>query len=177
MKLLPTILQSVADRQVLSINYFSLYQQEKISRLIEPLRLFLESNHWHMIVYCRLRDAHKDFRINRIASLDVSDEYFENQHSSLPTYLDSLSKKENLVKSIIQTSKESSRYIEQDKLYYGWVMKKEIGEELEMTFLTQSIEDFARWMMMFGDWAFILEPPELEKRVKDFARATLSLYQ
>lgn len=177
MKLLPTILQSVAHKQVLSINYFSLYQQEKTSRCIEPLGLFLESNHWHMIAYCRLRDAYRDFRIDRIASLDVTDEHFENQHPSLPAYLDSLSKKENLLKSIIRMSKETSRYIEQDKLYYGWVMEKEIGEEVEMTFLTQSIEGFARWMMMFGDRALILEPAELKEKVKNLARATLSLYQ
>jgi predicted DNA-binding transcriptional regulator YafY len=34
-----------------------------------------------------------------------------------------------------------------------------------MTFLTGSLESFARWFMMFGDKAEIISPQKLEDRV------------
>ena len=56
-------------------------------------------------------------------------------------------------------------------------METEAGEEVEMTFLTESLEGFARWIMMFGNSAFVLEPADLVDRVTTLAAGTLSLYQ
>jgi predicted DNA-binding transcriptional regulator YafY len=39
-----------------------------------------------------------------------------------------------------------------------------------MTFLTTSLEGFARWYMMFGDHAEIIEPVKLRGRVKEIAK-------
>jgi len=41
---------------------------------------------------------------------------------------------------------------------------------MEMTFLCYSIEGFARWYMMFGDSAEILEPVVLKERIKELAK-------
>lgn len=176
LQLLSSILQGIAEKKVLLLEYHSLYQQERTIRTAEPLGVFFETNNWHMVAYCRLRNSYRDFRIDRIISLKVTDQYYEDLHPSLPEYLDSLSSKQNLLKAVIRMEKETARYIEQDKLYYGFVMETEIENKLEMTFLTQSIEGFARWMMMFGDSAVIVEPQDLKDRVKKLAAATLSIY-
>lgn len=176
-KLLPTILQSIANKQVLAMEYVSVYQQEKTSRCLEPLGVFYESNNWHMIAFCRLRKDYRDFRVDRITGLKVTDDYFEDQHPSLSEYLDDISERQNLIKVAIRMSRDTARYIEQEKLYYGFVMETEAGKDLEMTFLTQSIEGFARWMMMFGDNATVIEPAELKERIGALALKTLALYQ
>jgi predicted DNA-binding transcriptional regulator YafY len=114
--------------------------------------------------------------VDRIHALTVSSDHFSHEHPSFPQYLDSLGGEQNLHKVIIQMDKDISRYIEQDKYYYGFVMEAEIEGSLQMTFLTQSLEGFARWLMMFGDQTIILQPEVLKEKVKTLALKTLSLY-
>ncbi len=176
-KLLPTILEAIGQKTVLSIDYHSFYKEEKTNRCLEPIGIFYEGGNWHLIAYCRLRGDYRDFRIDRISALQATGERFLDQHPSLSEYLDALSNQKSLVKAVIRIKKEVSRYIEQDKLYYGVVMEVEDTEEVEMTFLTDSLEGLARWVMMFGNNATVLEPPVLIDRVTALATETLSLYQ
>ena len=46
-----------------------------------------------------------------------------------------------------------------------------MGDKIEMTFLTCSLEGFARWYMMFGDSADIITPQTLKDNVKKIALA------
>jgi predicted DNA-binding transcriptional regulator YafY len=52
------------------------------------------------------------------------------------------------------------------KYYSGFVSERTIGDQIEMTFLTISLDGFARWYMMFGDRARILQPDSLREKVK-----------
>src|SRR5690606_31097602 len=142
-KFLPTILQAIGQKSVLSVEYHSFYKAEQTRRCLEPIGIFYESGNWHLIAYCRLRGDYRDFRIDRISALQATEEHFLDQHPSLTEYLDTLSKQKSLVKAVIRMKMETSRYIEQEKLYYGVVMEKEAGEDIEMTFLTDSLEGFA----------------------------------
>ena len=60
------------------------------------------------------------------------------------------------------------------KKYYGFVGEKENGNEVEMTFMTPSLEGLARWYLMFGDQARILEPEVFKVKVKELAEKTLA---
>lgn len=173
---LPTILHSIAKKQVLHMAYFSMYQQENTQRLIEPLGILFEHDNWHLIAYCRLRSDFRDFRIDRMRSLKLMDAHFENKFPSLQQYLDSLKGKQNLHQVTLEMTKSIANYVEQDKYYYGLVFEEEIDDKLRMTFLTQSIEGFARWVMMFGNTATILQPDELKQKVTALAREILCQY-
>jgi predicted DNA-binding transcriptional regulator YafY len=64
--------------------------------------------------------------------------------------------------------------LQERKHYYGFVSEKIEGNEIEMTFLTESLyEGFARWYIMFADYAEILEPTSLKVRVKELAEKIL----
>jgi len=176
-KLLPKILASIGQKTVLSINYHSFYKEEKTDRCLEPIGIFYEGGNWHLIAYCRLRGDYRDFRIDRISALQATEEHFLDNHPSLAEYLDTLSNQKRLIKAVVRIRKDVTRFIEQDKLYYGVVMEVEDGEDIEMTFLTDSLEGLARWIMMFGNNAVVLEPRDLVDRVTTLAAETLSLYQ
>src|SRR5690606_2143159 len=44
--LLPTVLQAIAEKEVLAMEYFSCYQQEKTSRCVDPMDIVFENNNW-----------------------------------------------------------------------------------------------------------------------------------
>ncbi|MEI6412309.1 MAG: WYL domain-containing protein, partial [Bacteroidota bacterium] len=62
-------------------------------------------------------------------------------------------------------------HLENQKYYNGFVSEKLIAEKIEMSFLTTSIEGFARWFLIFGDHAQIILPQKLKSRVKDIISA------
>ncbi|MGZ3929314.1 MAG: WCX domain-containing protein, partial [Mucilaginibacter sp.] len=49
----------------------------------------------------------------------------------------------------------------------GFVSEYEIGGMIEMTFLTEFLEGFVRWMMMYGDMAEVISPENLKDRIRE----------
>jgi predicted DNA-binding transcriptional regulator YafY len=70
---------------------------------------------------------------------------------------------------VMRVDKTICRHLEYQKYYSGFVSEKNVGSQIEMTFLTTSLEGFARWFMMFGDQAEIISPDSLKERVGNIA--------
>ena len=162
-----TILNSIVQKNVLSVEYFAHHSQENTKRDIEPVGIFYQDSYWHLIAYCRLRNDYRDFRIDRIKSLKVTNEFFASQHPTLKQYIAKTAKEKHLDTVIIKVEKTVYPNLSQQKYYSGFVSEKTVGDCIEMTFLTTSLEGFARWFMMFGDQGVIIEPNKLRDRVKE----------
>ncbi len=50
-------------------------------REIEPLAIYFEQNDWRLVAYCRLRKENREFKLNRIHSLEEIGEFAPNQFS------------------------------------------------------------------------------------------------
>jgi len=165
------ILSSITGKNVLLIAYFAHHSQENTKREIEPVGIFYQDSYWHLIAYCRLRKDYRDFRIDRIKSLAVTDKLFTSQHPTLKAYIAQTAKERHLETVIIKVEKTVYPNLSGQKYYSGFVSEKEVDGLMEMTFLTISIEGFARWFMMYGDQAEIIEPTKLKNRVKEITAA------
>ena len=74
---------------------------------------------------------------------------------------------------VIAVNKEIMRYIGDGKKYYGFVSQEEKDDEVEMIFMASNpMDGLARWYMMFGDYARIIEPASLKERIKELAEKT-----
>ncbi len=166
-----TILNAIAQKGVLTIKYFASHSQEDTVRDIEPVGIYYLSSHWHLIAYCRLRSDYRDFRIDRIKTLTVIDKYFDAEHPTLQQYITQTAKEKLLQTVIILVDKKIYHYLDGQKYYSGFVTEKEVDGRIEMTFLCESLEGFARWYMMFGDQAEIITPDNLKDRVKEITEA------
>ena len=56
---------ALAHRQVVGIEYASAGDDRPTERQVEPIGLFYYHWHWHLIAWCRLRGAYRDFRLDR----------------------------------------------------------------------------------------------------------------
>jgi len=165
-----TILNSIVQKNVLSVEYFAHHSQENTKRDIEPVGIFYQDSYWHLIAFCRLRNDYRDFRIDRIKSLKVTPDFFASQHPTLKQYIAKTAKEKHLDTVIIKVEKSVYPNLSQQKYYSGFVSEKIVGNSIEMTFLTTSLEGFARWFMMFGDQGVIIEPNKLRNRVKEITQ-------
>lgn len=163
------ILKCISGKNVLSMEYFANHSQEKTKREVEPVGIFYLGTHWHLIGFCLLRKDYRDFRIDRMSKIEITEKTFHQRHPSLQDYLKGMTSQREVYTVVMKLKKETLRYLGDQKYYNGFVSQEERGDEVVMTFLTSSLEGFARWFMMFGDHAEIIEPDALKVRIREIA--------
>ncbi|WP_259066897.1 helix-turn-helix transcriptional regulator [Mucilaginibacter sp. X4EP1] len=166
-----TLLNGIAHRNVITLDYFAHHSQEHTTRDIEPVGIFFKEGYWHLIAFCRMRDAYRDFRVDRINCIKITERVFDNKHPTLKAYIDQTAKEQELDMVVIRVEKSICNRLEQQKYYSGFISEKAVGNQVEMTFLTMSLDAFARWFMMFGDKAEIISPDSLKERVWNLVSA------
>jgi predicted DNA-binding transcriptional regulator YafY len=164
-----TLLNSIARKNIITIDYFANHSQEHTKRDLEPIGIFYKDSYWHLIAWCRMRNDYRDFRIDRINHVLVTDKIFDSKHPTLKAYIAQTAKEQELDLVVIRVDKSIYSHLEFQKYYSGFISEKTIGNKIEMTFLTMSLEGFARWFMMFGDQAEIVTPDSLKERVGNIA--------
>lgn len=164
---LEILFESIAEKQQIVIFYKTVESDDAVERILEPVGIFHENNHWYILGYCHLRKDYRQFRTDRIQNIQRTSNPFELKHKDLDFYLTKENPSEK-VKIRILLDRKISKYLSSDRKYYGFVSEKIIGNKVEMTFETLSLENgFPRWYLMFGDYAEIIEPEELKFQVKE----------
>lgn len=165
---LSDIQQALATKRILRIDYYALYSDALTEgRLVEPIGVCYYGFAWHLVGYCRLRNDYRDFRIDRIKNLAMTDEKFSSEkRMPLHEVLQGLYQSNNLEPVVIRFDKSIISFVEKPKYYYGYVDEKDCGNQVEMYFMTDSMEYMARWIIMHGSKADIVSPKKLKDAVR-----------
>ena len=164
-----TLLSAIAQKHILTIDYFANHSQERTKRDIEPIGIFYKESCWHLIAFCLLRNAYRDFRVDRINQVCDTGIKYKSKHPTLKDYVAQTAKDQQLELVVMVVEKSIHGHLEHQKYYSGFVSEKHSGNKIEMTFLTASLEGFARWFMIFGDKAEIVGPDSLKERIGSLA--------
>ena len=171
---LQTIINSIANKELLAITYFAHHSQELTQRTVEPVGVFYMEGYWHLIAFCHIRNDYRDFRVDRIRSLTVTGQTFVNRHPTLKEYIAQMVRERKEVNAVvIRVEKNMARHLIEQKYYWGFVSEQEKGDYIEMTFLTECIDYFSRWYFMFADKAEIVDCPELAEKLRNYADALM----
>ncbi len=166
---LELLMNSIAKKQQVRIAYQSMEAVAPANRYIEPVGIYHEHAYWYLMAYCHTRKEYRKFRTDRIFSIEATDKPFDFQHSPLSHYL---SDEPTHSKTTIRISvhKSTAKYIRNSRNFYGFISEEEQGDQVIMLFrYYENMEYFARWYLMFGDDAHILEPESLKSKVKEIA--------
>ena len=171
---LQLILKAIGERNVLSIHYFAMHNQQKTERNIEPVGVFYQDNYWHLVAWCRLRKDYRDFRLDRISDIALTGERFRTLHPNLNDFISRSALELNLQQVVIMVEKRVLPYLSEQKYYNGFVSEREVDGMMEMTFLTEYMEGFVRWLMMYGDMAIIVSPEALKLKLTELAQIIIN---
>jgi len=167
---LDILLKAIADKKAINLTYRAAGNEQDSNRLLEPIGIFHENNHWYTIGYCHLRETYRQFRIDRVVAITLTN-ISQEERSSLQEYRkykEQVKATLNLHKVVIRiTSKTIALYLQDQKHYYGFVSEIVTDEYIEMTFLTEYLEGLSRWYMMFADHAEVTEPESFKDRVSE----------
>lgn len=170
---LSKILQAIAGSVILQFDYTSIGKNEKLQRKTEPIGIYYQGSHWYLVAYCHLRSDYRNFRTDKITRLVLTGEKMTQTHPPLQNFLNRITEKKALQKVVIEVQRNVVQYLGQQKYYSGFVSEEERGEVVRMTFLTASLNGFARWFILFGDEAEIIEPLSLKQTVAGLAEKIL----
>ncbi|HRI26098.1 MAG TPA: YafY family protein [Ferruginibacter sp.] len=163
---LQTILKSIAAKEILDIGYFANHSQQYSNRDVEPVGIFYQGSYWYLIAYCRMRKDYRNFRTDRISYINQTGRHFDQQHPSLRSFLSKMSKEKEMVTIIIKVDRSAIKYFGDQKYYNGFISQREVGDKVEMTFVTASMMGFAKFYLLFGEHAEIVSPAGLKAMIR-----------
>lgn len=74
---LSSIQKTISNTNIIEIHYDSISKNEQTVRTVEPLAVYFTDNAWVLVAFCRLRNAIREFRLDRISKLEVKPDNFE----------------------------------------------------------------------------------------------------
>lgn len=160
------VLKSISDEQAVDLEYEAGYKDEVTTRSVEPVGIYYVDDHWHLVGWCRLRNDYRDFRLDRIRSLKNTTEPFSQEKIHLDEYIKNYLNRNCLIQVQIRFSNKVAPYIEEQRMYFGFVDEHTEDDTVVMRFLTSSIYYFSRWIVSFGKMAEVIEPDELKNNIK-----------
>jgi predicted DNA-binding transcriptional regulator YafY len=170
---LQTILKAVGENEIIDLTYSYLENNIVTRRIVEPVGIYYLGNYWHLVAFCRLRDDYRNFRTDRIKKLIHLDQKATRLHPPLREFIDKMNIENDVTKVVIEVDPEITKYFGEQKYYMGFVNEESRGAKVRMTFLSGSLTGFARWFMLFGDDAEIIEPAHLNNLVSEMAKNIL----
>jgi predicted DNA-binding transcriptional regulator YafY len=174
--ILDILLKAIAEKKGVKMIYRA-FGNDNSERLVEPIGIFHENTNWYTIGYCHLREEYRQFRIDRVIEIKLTDQP-QLERTSLKEFQELKEKmKEGVIlqKVVLRVEKSIAIYIQEHRHYHGFVSEVVFDDHIEMTFLTQWMESgFARWFIMFADQAEIIEPESLKNNVADILEKILN---
>ncbi|MEP7250898.1 MAG: YafY family protein [Ginsengibacter sp.] len=170
---LPKILKAVATSKVIQMSYTSIEKNEILQRMVEPVGIYYQGSHWYLVAFCRTRRAYRNFRTDKINKLQVTDEAMSQEHPPLQNFINQVAEERQLRRVVIDVDKDIIKYFGEQKYYNGFIKEEYMEDAVRMTFLCGSLTGFARWFMLFGDKAKIIQPLELNDMVATIAENIL----
>ena len=170
--LLTTIQQAVARQHVLDVLYHSGYNDAVTRREVEPVGLYHYGMAWHLIGYCRVRADYRDFRVDRIRELtDTNQRFPRHERLSLQEYLELIKRKfdrPSVVATVI-FEKAIVRHLHEQKYIWGFLSEEDLGEHVRIQLCTPFVDGLARWLLSYGKYVTIEEPPLLLDKMRSLA--------
>jgi len=171
------IQESIADRKLIKLQYYSMSKNEITERIIEPMGLIYYSENWRIIAYCRLREDFREFRLNRINNLKYTGKYFEKRDFSLNEFVGKEYNISNPVEIKILFDKKTARLVK-EKYSQGLMNEKELKQGIEMTFLIsgERTDLTLNWILSFHKSAKLLSPETMKSKLIQKIEEIAKLY-
>jgi len=161
---------ALVRRQVIEIDYAALSSNRHSTRTIEPIGLFYYSWHWHLIAWCRLREAYRDFRLDRIHALvPQSEQFARHSRLTLQEYLNEQPGRDELQEVELFFGFEAARFVGEQRYMFGFVDEERQADGVKMRFLTPVPEYMARWLLQYTDDVDVIKGDSIKKALQRFS--------
>lgn len=162
---------ALITRRAVQLCYTASYNRQTSTRDVEPIGLCHYGGHWHLIAWCRLRAALRDFRLDRIEEIEIlAEPCASRREQTLDSYFKSLEEKHTLSTISIAFDKNMSHIVGAEKYRHGYLGSTMQGESEIMRFLTAHPQYLARWLLQFTHAAKVVNNPAMERTMRELVQ-------
>jgi predicted DNA-binding transcriptional regulator YafY len=167
-----TIQQALVEKKCISLSYHAFHSQEKTkNRIVDPLGLVFYSQAWHLIGFCKMRQDMRDFRVDRIQQLFITDEYAtEKKRGDLNAYFKEYWKNSELLEVKVWFTNSIVNTVVRSRYYFGYIDEFNHENGVVMSFAVSDFNYIAHWLLSFGNSVKILQPVELADEIVSIVR-------
>lgn len=162
---------AVVNRRVVRLTYRSASKAETTERDVEPWSVTGSSGSWYLQGHCRMVDGPRDFRLDRIRRLDVTDEVAPEPPAPTPP-------------PVYRPSAEDERIVLDLQPEAWWVAEEAVVDDAEdrgdvrrVTLRVAQRQWLTRLLLALGDTVRVVDPPDLTDAVAELAERTLRRYR
>lgn len=163
---------AAANRNLVHIVYRSLSKETETSRMVEPWAVFTTMGNWYVQGHCRLVDAERTFRVDRIKDLEVQDETFTGPESRPEPGVGYVPSDDDVVCDI--SLSDRARWVLD---YYPVEILRETKRRCHIRFHSPDAEIPARLLLRLGGEAKLLRGEEVAVRARALGEALLAKHQ
>ena len=153
------IKKAILNSQAIKFTYFNT-NGETSQRTVNPLKIWFKEKAWYLFAYCQKKNEIRQFKINRIKNLTLTNEYFERRliNYNINSNDNDISKK--IVKIIVEVDK-SQAYRVYDEFSEENISKAENGN-FKIIMENYENEWLYGYLLSFGEYLKIITPERIK---------------
>jgi predicted DNA-binding transcriptional regulator YafY len=169
--------EAIQQQRIVHLHYHALHSGEVSRRDVEPMGLVFLDRAWVLSAYCRLRQAPRAFRLERIDKLAVRQEQFAPlAWREGPQRLGLYKVKVRFAAAIVRWVRERQHYtFLAEGLAEGPSTAGEPG--VTMVYRPRSLAEIEGWLLSWGEQMEVVAPAELRQRLAATAGRILAAHQ
>ena len=168
--------RAVREHRRVTIYYRSNTNPHPESRDVDPYALVHRWGWWYTIGYCHLRQELRSFRVDRMDSLNLTDQVFQIASSfNVQEYLEQELKSQPQIQIRLRFDPEGAPIAQQNRVYWESMEVQPDGVIL----VTMNMPDLnwaASTVMAYGPLVTVLEPESLRQMVAQWSQAIIAKY-
>ena len=153
------IKKAILNSQAVKFTYFNT-NGETSQRTVNPLKIWFKEKAWYLFAYCQKKNEIRQFKINRIKNLTLTNEYFERRliNYNINSSDNDISKK--IIKIIVEVDK-SQAYRVYDEFSEENISKAENGN-FKIIMENYENEWLYGYLLSFGEYLKIIAPERIK---------------
>jgi predicted DNA-binding transcriptional regulator YafY len=160
--------EAIMGRRVLRIAYHAFGRPAAEERSVEPYGLIHFGRAWHLLAYCRTREAPRNFRLDRIDTVVLTPDRFEHSRNISPHRRPP--EQDGARHEVqVRVAADSLRWLREDRPY-GLVEERPQGAHMLLVFRVASLDRLKRWLLSWGEAVEVLSPLELRADLAEQGR-------
>lgn len=162
---------AIRERRVVRLLYHAYRRPDPEPRVVEPVTLVCLAEIWHLAAYCRLRQAPRLFRLDRVDQLEVQDERFalSERHAVGPEHQAPI---ERFREARVRFDPAVERWV-RERQPYPFLREDQDSVGPIFVYALRDEHELLGWLLSWGGAAEVLDPPELRARLAREAAAVL----
>jgi predicted DNA-binding transcriptional regulator YafY len=171
-----TLRRCIGEGRCVQLAYRAFGHENETERVVEPYALALQWGTWYLVGFCRLREALRTFRVDRIQEVSSLDERFTPPRDfEVRAYLERTMSGELPYNVVVHVAARVAEIVQEAHGHWMELTDHADGS-LTARFGVVDLNWVSGWVLSFGAAAKVLEPLELIDRVRAAAQGALQRY-